>query len=73
MGEGAVKCATADCSNIPDPNDPNTLYEIRGWERIREQGGQNHVIDRRRTGELLCSECATRLRLGLNPNQIALT
>ena len=61
-------CASCG-SEIENPLDANVLREIRGWARQREQGGQNHVIDRKETGALMCAECSSRLRAGLAPRQ----
>lgn len=43
--------------------------EITGWEKLRAQGGANHITARRETGRLACSECITRMRRGLALNQ----
>jgi len=53
------------CFNCPrdvDPNDSRTLFEVTGWERKREQGGQNHVRFRKQTGRLMCPVCETSFR-----------
>lgn len=36
--------------------------KITGWERLRDQGGANAIIDRRDTGERICAECMIELR-----------
>ena len=68
--ENGMRCQS--CRNPVKPDDPNVLREITGWSKPREQGGQNHVIDRRETGALLCGTCALRLQHGLSPQQESL-
>lgn len=65
--ESGMRCN--GCQRPVKPDDPNMLREITGWSRPREQGGQNHVIDRRETGGLLCGACGLRLQHGLAPQQ----
>jgi alkanesulfonate monooxygenase SsuD/methylene tetrahydromethanopterin reductase-like flavin-dependent oxidoreductase (luciferase family) len=57
------------CGEPINPQDRNVLREIKGWARHRDEGGQNHVIDRRETGRLMCGECGLRIRAGLDPAQ----
>ena len=52
----------ARCDRDVDVRDPELLYEVTGWERLRAEGGQNHVRFRTRTGRLLCGSCATDMR-----------
>lgn len=49
--------------------DKGVLREVRGWSRDRDDGGQNHVIDRVQTGRLMCGPCGIRLRSGLSHSQ----
>lgn len=63
------------CNKPMEGNDlkhPGVLFEVRGWERLRAQGGQNHVIERARTGAVMCHHCAGRIRAGLDPGQGAM-
>lgn len=49
-------------------------YEITGVERPREQGGTNHVLNRQRTGRVMCPGCVTSLLYGKPvPGQLSLT
>jgi hypothetical protein len=41
--------------------------EVVGWERLRDQGGQNHVVGRRETGRRACEVCIVDLRAGVAP------
>lgn len=70
--EGRLRALASVCFKCGDPINPDDrgiLREIRGWSRARDEGGQNHVIDRRETGVLMCGPCGTRLRSGLSPEQ----
>ncbi len=68
--ENGMRCQS--CKHPVRPDDPNVLREVTGWFRPRDQGGQNHVIDRRETGALLCGSCSLRLLHGLAPAQESL-
>lgn len=48
------------------------LYEIRGFERARAQGGTNHVVARERTGRVVGDCCAGRVQRGEPVGQGAL-
>lgn len=50
----------------------NCAFEITGWEQPRKDGGTNHVIERKRTGNILCPVCIQRLLAGVSPHQEAL-
>jgi hypothetical protein len=67
---GWPRCAS--CDEAIDSGDPHVLREVRGWARHRDDGGQNHVIDRQETGRLMCGTCGTRLRAKLTPGQTSL-
>lgn len=61
-----------NCGHPIEPSDTNKLVEVIGWAKLRDAGGQNHVIDRRETGRVMCGECAIRLRSGLPVEQESL-
>lgn len=58
------------CKQAVDLNDPNMLVEVTGWSKRRQQGGQNHVIDRIETGYVMCGDCSLRLQ-HLGPHAFA--
>jgi hypothetical protein len=59
-----------DCDKPVDPlHDENCLNEVRGWERKRLQGGQNHVRFREETGRFMCGSCATKRTYAGHPSQ----
>ena len=60
IAKGGMRCF--GCNAIVDPNDPNTMREIHGWDRPRAAGGQNHVWFREETGRLMCATCSLRRR-----------
>jgi hypothetical protein len=57
-----------ECGGPVHPS-PRTLYEIKGYERDRSQGGTNHVIARRRTGRMIGPCCAERVQAGVDAGQ----
>jgi predicted lipoprotein len=53
------------CAHCSGPLVLRTAWEeVTGWAKPRKQGGQNSVFGRKRTGRLLCAECATKLTTG---------
>lgn len=76
MERQAVRAANGarccECNATTDPTARNVLHEVVGWDRPREQGGQNHVIQRRPTGRIMCADCALRVLHGLAPGQESL-
>lgn len=36
---------------------PGLLYEVTGFEEPRSQGGANKIVNRRRTGRIICGGC----------------
>lgn len=66
---GPVCC---ECGARVNPDARNVLHEVVGWDRPREQGGQNHVLRRRTTGRIMCSDCSLRVVHGLAPGQESL-
>lgn len=40
------------------------LYEVTGYERVRSQGGANHIVARQRTGRVVGACCAERVQRG---------
>jgi len=51
----------------------DAAYEITGWERVREGGGTNHVLWRKRTDRVMCGGCVVdRLYGKPDPNQLTL-
>lgn len=65
-----IRCA--ECDEITNPNDNGCLIEITGWHKLREHGGQNHVIRRSPTGRVMCPSCSVRFRAGLDTGQESL-
>ncbi len=62
-----IRCYT--CKRKVDPESPHILRQVTGWEKPRTQGGTNHVIDRKLTGELMCTACAMSVLHGIHPDQ----
>jgi hypothetical protein len=60
------------CGEPVDLRDPLLLRQVTGYDRHREQGGQNHVRHRRATGRYLCGKCDVKLSRGLAIEQEAL-
>lgn len=48
-------------------------WQISGFEMDRAEGGTNHVLWRKRTGEVMCATCVTTRKYGKpDPNQLTL-
>jgi hypothetical protein len=47
-------------------------FAITGWEQEREQGGTNHVLWRERTGDVMCSTCVQKKKLGITDDQMTI-
>lgn len=65
-----AKIACSECGNPLNPNAPEGVYEeIVGWDKRRNQGGQNHVRLRKPTGRVMHVSCMTRLLNGIATQQ----
>jgi len=57
------------CLRCGEPARRAALHEITGFERERSAGGTNHVIARKRTGRIVCPDCADKVQRGTDPEQ----
>lgn len=52
-----AKCV--DCGSQVDPRDHGTHYEVHGWiEQRGATGGANNIRFKKKTGRILCRDCA---------------
>jgi hypothetical protein len=59
----AIRCASHD--GRVELNDPDVLFEVRGWVERRKGGGVHHVRFKEQTGRIMCGRCARqRARTG---------
>jgi len=48
-------------------------FQIIGWEQEREAGGTNHVLERRRTGKVICPSCLTNMKAHVSAGQMSIS
>lgn len=60
------------CGKPVDSSTPGSYREVRGWERVRSDGGANAITERQETGRVACRHCIDMRKVGINPAQGAL-
>jgi len=59
-----MKCANTACGKEIETL-KGVSYQITGWDQNRTQGGTNAVLQRSRTGKILCPSCTTSMKAGV--------
>lgn len=62
----AVRCSFCGAEI---PNRGTWYREVRGWERVRSQGGANQITHREETGRVACAACGSAIRAGIDPRE----
>lgn len=44
-------------------------HEVIGWEKARSDGGPDRLVDKRKTGKIICAACLSAARSGVTPGQ----
>ena len=65
-----MKCASCQ-SDIP--NYAERYYEVKGWGKMRKDGGLNHLALQRRTGRVACIHCVNRVKAGVPAKQMEMS
>jgi hypothetical protein len=60
-GMHSTVCA-GGCGARVNTAERGVLREVAGWYLPRSAGGQNHVIQRRETGRVMCPVCSSRMQ-----------
>lgn len=52
-----MKLPCAFCGNTVDDTKPGTVVEVKGWARVRDQGGTNALRHRQPLGRVAHEDC----------------
>lgn len=61
-----------ECVFCDQPVGHAPYYEVKGWEKTREQGGTNALRLREQTGRVACAACITKQAFGVSESQESL-